>query len=119
MKKFDLEEKFPRIVIVKISEGFLVGIFPENKELQKLMGTYMKDIMAQIQNFGDGDEWKQKMETSINKVLENQDDSVKLFACKDALEVMAIIAPLPEGDKPKSGKPNLSWFWSDLGHIPE
>lgn len=122
LKQFDLEAKFPRIVVVKISNGFLVGIFPEDKELQKLMQNYIKDIMSSIQSIAqsDGDEWKQNIQKSIDNALAaNSNDNVKLYAASDAIEVMSIIAPLPEGDQLKKGKPDLAWFWSDEGHIPE
>lgn len=114
-----LEEKFPRIVVTKISNGFLVAIIPQDKELQKVMQNYVKDIMGTLQNM-EGDEWKQKMQDSINKALKSEsNDSVKLYACKDCFEVMSYIAPLPEGDTLKAGKPNLSWFWSEEGHLPD
>lgn len=113
-----VEKKFPRVVITKITNGFLVTICPENKELQKLMQGYVKDIMNSLQ-VTDGDEWKQKMEKSIEKAISGSDDSIKIFACKDAIEVMTCIAPLPEGDVLKNGKPDLGWFWSEQGHIPD
>lgn len=119
--KDKIEEKFPRIVVTKISNGFLVGIFPENKELQKIMQSYVKDIMNTIQNLSTegGDEWKQKMQDSIDRALKAEsNDNIKLYACKDAYEVMSYIAPIPEGDELKKGKPDLSWFWSEEGHIP-
>ena len=113
-----VEKKFPRIVVTKISNGFLVTICPENKELQKLMQGYVKDIMNRLQ-VTDGDEWKLKMEKSIEKAISGSDDSIKIFACKNAFEVMAVIAPVPEGDLRKKGKPDLAWFWSEQGHIPD
>lgn len=113
-----VEKKFPKITITKISNGFLVTICPENKELQKLMQGYVKDIMNSLQTV-DGDEWKQNMEKSIEKALSGSDDSIKIFACKDAFDVMTLIAPTAEGDSVKKGKPDLSWFWSEQGHIPD
>jgi len=113
-----VEKKFPRIVVTKISNGFLVTICPEDKGLQKLMQGYVKDIMSGLQNMDGGDEWKQKMEQNIDKAINGSNDDIMLFACKDAYEVMAILAPVPEGDVIKKGKPDLSWFWSEKGHIP-
>ncbi len=115
-----IEKKYPRIVVTKISNGFLVGIFPENKEMQKMMQTYVKDIMNSIQNFDGGDEWKEKMQKNIDKALKaDSNDSMKLLACKDVFEVMTILAPVPEGDTLKEGNPDLNWFWSEEGHVPE
>ena len=122
MKAEKLEEKFPRIVVTKISNGFLVTIIPQDKELQKVMQNYVQDIMSSIQNIGsdDADEWKQKMQDSIDRALKAEsNDNVKMYACKDCYEVMSYIAPLPEGDELKKGKPDLSWFWSEEGHIAE
>lgn len=120
MKKFDLEEKFPRLVVVKISNGFLVGIFPQNKEIEKMMANYVKNFVDTMTATMEGDDWKIKMQENINSALKVEtDDNVKLYACKDAFEVMNIIAPVPEGDEPKKGNPNLSWFWSENGHIPD
>jgi hypothetical protein len=115
-----LKEKFPRIVVTKISNGFLVGIFPENKDLQKMMQHYVKDIMGSLQNIDGGDEWKEKMQKNIDKAMKaDSNDNMKLLACKDVYEVMAILAPVPEGDTLKEGMPDLNWFWSEEGHVPD
>lgn len=118
MEASKVQEKFPRIEIKKISNGFLVSIIPENKELQKLLQDYTKNIISQIQNIGDGEEWKEKMTENISKALKGAgNDNVKIYACKNEFEVMGIIAPRPEGETLKGGNPDLSWFWDEEGHI--
>lgn len=82
MEAKKLEEKFPRIVVTKISNGFLVTVIPQDKELQKVMQNYVKDIMNSIQNIADGgDEWKQKMQDGIDRALKAEsNDNIKMYA---------------------------------------
>ncbi len=111
----NLEDKFPRITIHKISNGFLVAIHPENNDMQKLLGNYIKQFMDTIQN-ADGEDWKNKMQTQIDNAMKmDGNDSIKLIACKDEYEVMSIIAPKEDI---ATDKPDLRWFWSEKGHIP-
>jgi hypothetical protein len=113
-----LAGKFPHLIIVKVSNGFLVGIFPENRDMQKMMAESMKTVLGMIQNM-EGDEWKSNLQKSVDNALRvSNNDNIKIYVCKDAFEVMSYIAPLPEGDLPKEGKPDTSWFWKEEGHIP-
>lgn len=117
--KTSIHEKFPRIVIMKVTSGFMVGIFPENRDMQKLLSNYMKEVMSALQGL-DGEEWKTKMQNTVDAALkEANNDNIKIYACKDVMEVMQVIAPLPEGETPKAGKPNLAAFWSETGYIPD
>jgi hypothetical protein len=123
MKAFlHLMEKFPKIIIMNITNGFLVAFLPENNDLQKMMATYVKDIMGMIQN-ASGDEWKTKMEQSIKEAMKKTGTNTDLiYICKDAIDVMKLIAPEPEGKKKKGdnfNRPDLTNFWSESGHIPE
>lgn len=113
-----LSGKFPHIIVVKVSNGFLVGIFPENRDMQKMMAESMKTVMGMLQNM-DGEEWKTNIQRAVDDALRiSSNDNIKIYVCKDAFEVMSYIAPLPEGDQPKDGKPSLDWFWKEEGHIP-
>ncbi len=112
----NLDKKFPRITIHKITNGFIVGIHPENKDLQKLMTGYVKEFISQIQN-ADGEDWKQKIQDQIDKTLKiSGNDGMRVFVCSDAIEVLALIAPSKEV---KPGELNLDWFWSEEGHLPD
>ena len=65
-----------------------------------------------IQN-EDGEQWKQKIQSQIDDALSSNTDDVKIFVCKDALEVMSYIAPAAPESLRAQNKPNLDWFWGD------
>lgn len=120
-----ISTKYPRLVIMKVTNGFLVCFFPENQDLQKIMETYMKQIMQMIQT-ADGDEWKSKVQQVMAESIKATGNNDLIYICADAIEVMKLIAP---GEHDKKGKkkvkdednynrPDLSVFWEDKGHIP-
>ncbi len=112
LNEIRITDKIARILIAQVTNGFLVGIFPENRDLQKLMQDYVQQFTNLIQGGIDGEEWKNSIQNQIDQALKLNNDDVKILVCKDAIEVMAIIAPLPKGERPTdANKPDLSWFW--------
>ena len=114
LNKIEINDKIPRIMIARVANGFIVGIFPQNKDMEEFAKTYMQQFIGAM-NTIEGDGWKNQLQDQIDQALGDLNGGkVKLYICKNAIEVMNLIAPQPENDLPVEEKLDLRWFWGNI-----